>query len=95
MPTPPGRCGGGDGGPAQPAARQLGSITSRINRELTPPDIDRIAGTVHAWRQDGEVAEADADVPGFCYSAKLEEIEKNRFAALLKQQQQEGAKLDQ
>ena len=92
----PGRCGGGDGGPAQPDGRQLGSITSRINRKLTPPDIDRIAGSVHAWRQDGEVAEAYADVPGFCDSAKLEEIEKKRFEALLKQQQQqEGAKLDQ
>jgi len=95
MPIPPGRCGGGDGGPAQPAGRQLGSITSRINRKLTSADIDRIAGTVHAWRQDGKVAEAYADVLGFCYSAKLEELEKNGFAALLKQQQQEGAKLDQ
>ena len=103
-------------------ARQLGSMTSRTNRELTQVDIDRIAGTVHAWRQDGEVAEAYADVPGFCYSARLEEIEKNgfvltpgryvgaaeqgdddepfdqkmkRLTALLKQQQDEGAKLDQ
>ena len=103
-------------------ARQLGSMTSRTNRELTQADIDRIAGTVHAWRQDGEVAEAYADVPGFCYSARLEEIEKNgfvltpgryvgaadqdeddepfdqkmkRLTALLKQQQEEGAKLDQ
>lgn len=102
-------------------ARQLGSMTSRTNRELTPADIDRIAGTVHAWRQDGEVAEAYADVPGFCYSARLEEIEKNgfvltpgryvgaaeqdeddepfdqkmkRLTSLLKQQQDEGAKLD-
>ena len=102
-------------------ARQLGSMTSRTNRELTQDDIERIAGTVHAWRQDGEVTEAYADVPGFCYSARLEEIEKNgfvltpgryvgaaeqddddepfdqkmkRLTALLKQQQEEGAKLD-
>jgi type I restriction enzyme M protein len=102
-------------------ARQLGSMTSRTNRELTQDDIERIAGTVHAWRHDGEVAESYTDVPGFCYSAKLEEIEKNgfvltpgryvgaaekddddepfdqkmkRLTALLKQQQDEGEKLD-
>jgi len=96
-------------------------MTNRTNRELTQADIDHIAGTVHAWRQDGEVAQDYADVPGFCYCAKLEEIEKNgfvltpgryvgaadqqedgepfeqkmqRLTALLKQQQQDGAKLD-
>jgi type I restriction enzyme M protein len=102
-------------------ARQLGSMSSRNNRELTQADISRIATAVHAWRQKGEVAEPYADVPGFCYSAKLEEIEKNgfvltpgryvgaadveedgeafdekmkRLTTLLKQQQEEGAKLD-
>jgi type I restriction enzyme M protein len=102
-------------------ARQLGTMTSRTNRELTPADIDKIAGTVHAWRANGEVQQSYADVPGFCYSAKLMEIEKNgfvltpgryvgaaeqeedgepfdqkmqRLTALLKQQQDEGAKLD-
>lgn len=97
-------------------------MTSRTNRELTQADIDRIAATVHAWRSNGEVAQEYADVPGFCYSAKLEEIEKNgfvltpgryvgaaeqeedgepfeqkmkRLTALLKQQQEEGARLDQ
>jgi type I restriction enzyme M protein len=103
-------------------ARQLGTMTSRTNRELTQPDIDRIAATVHAWRANGEVEQSYEDVPGFCYSAKLEEIEKNSFVltpgryvgaaeqeeddepfdqkmkrltALLKQQQEEGARLDQ
>jgi len=103
-------------------ARQLGTMTSRTNRELTQADIDRIAATVHAWRANGEVQQSYEDVPGFCYSAKLEEIEKNgfvltpgryvgaaeqeedgepfdqkmkRLTALLKQQQEEGARLDQ
>jgi type I restriction enzyme M protein len=67
------------------------------------------------------VSDAYADVAGFCYSAKLEEIEKNgfvltpgryvgaadieddgerfeekmkRLTGLLKQQQEEGARLD-
>jgi type I restriction enzyme M protein len=60
-------------------ARQLGTMTSRTNRELTQSDIDRIAATVHAWRANGEVQQSYEDVPGFCYSAKLEEIEKNGF----------------
>lgn len=60
-------------------ARQLGTMTSRTNRELTQADIDRIAATVHAWRANGEVQQSYEDVPGFCYSAKLEEIEKNGF----------------
>jgi len=88
---------------------------------LTDEDIAKIGDTVHAWRGDGEVSDAYEDVAGFCYSAKLEEIEKNgfvltpgryvgaadqddddepfdqkmkRLTALLKQQQEEGAKLD-
>jgi type I restriction enzyme M protein len=103
-------------------ARQMGTMKTRVERILTDEEIEKIAGTVHAWRGDGEVADAYADVAGFCYSAKLEEIEKNgfvltpgryvgaadqddddepfdqkmkRLTALLKQQQEEGAKLDQ
>jgi type I restriction enzyme M protein len=102
-------------------ARQLGTMKTRVERMLTDEEIAKIAGTVHAWRGDGEVAEAYENVAGFCYSAKLEEIEKNgfvltpgryvgaadqeeddepfeqkmqRLTALLKQQQEEGAKLD-
>jgi type I restriction enzyme M protein len=103
-------------------ARQMGTMETRVNRVLTNEDIEKIAGTVHAWRGDGEVPDAYEDVAGFCYSGKLEEIEKNgfvltpgryvgaadqddddepfdqkmkRLTALLKQQQEEGAKLDQ
>ncbi|MFM9088934.1 MAG: type I restriction-modification system subunit M [Cyanobium sp.] len=102
-------------------ARQMGTMETRVNRVLTDEDIAKIAGTVHAWRSDGEVSDAYEDVAGFCYSAKLEEIEKNgfvltpgryvgaadqeeddepfdqkmkRLTMLLKQQQEEGARLD-
>jgi type I restriction enzyme M protein len=102
-------------------ARQMGTMKTRVERVLTDEDIEKIAGTVHAWRNDGETPDAYEDVAGFCYSAKLAEIEKNgfvltpgryvgaadqeeddepfdqkmkRLTALLKQQQQEGAKLD-
>ena len=80
------------------------------------------AGVVNAWRGDGEVSDPYEDFSGFCYRAKLEEIEKNgfvltpgryvgaadqddddepfdqkmkRLTSLLKEQQKEGAKLDQ
>ncbi|MFM2172990.1 MAG: hypothetical protein RLZZ54_917 [Cyanobacteriota bacterium] len=103
-------------------ARQMGTMKTRVERVLTDEDIEKIAGAVHAWRGDGEVSDVYEDVAGFCYSAKLDEIEKNgfvltpgryvgaadqddddepfdqkmkRLTALLKQQQEEGAKLDQ
>ncbi|WP_322774897.1 class I SAM-dependent DNA methyltransferase [Synechococcus sp. CBW1107] len=103
-------------------ARQMGTMKTRVERVLTDEDIEKIAGTVHAWRGNGEVSDAYEDVAGFCYNAKLEEIEKNgfvltpgryvgaadqddddepfdqkmkRLTALLKQQQEEGAELDQ
>ena len=102
-------------------ARQMGTMKTRVERVLTDEDIEKIAGTVHTWRGDGEGADAYEDVAGFCYSAKLKEIEKNgfvltpgryvgaaetddddepfdqkmkRLSALLRQQQQQGAKLD-
>ena len=103
-------------------ARQMGSMVSRVERMLTDDDIAKVADTVHAWRGDGEVENPYQNVSGFCYSAKVDEIEKNSFVltpgryvgaadqeeddepfeqkmkrltCLLKQQQEEGVKLDQ
>jgi len=103
-------------------ARQMGTMMTRVERVLTDDDIAKIGDTVHAWRGDAEVSDTYEDVAGFCYSAKLEEIEKNgfvltpgryvgaadveddgeafeekmiRLTGLLKQQQEEGAMLDQ
>jgi len=103
-------------------ARQMGTMKTRVERVLTDEDINKIGDTVHAWRGNGEVSTAYEDVAGFCYNAKLNEIEKNgfvltpgryvgaadveddgevfedkmkRLTGLLKQQQEEGAKLDQ
>ena len=103
-------------------ARQMGTMKTRVERVLTDEDIAKIGDTVQAWRGDGEVSDRYEDVAGFCYNAKLEEIEKNgfvltpgryvgaadveddgegfeekmkRLTGLLKQQQEEGARLDQ
>lgn len=53
-------------------ARKLGSMISRVQTEFTDQVIDRIAGTVAAWR--GESAEVYADIAGFCRSVPLAEI---------------------
>ena len=98
-------------------ARQMGTMKSRVEKILTDDDISKIADTVYAWRNE----EAYKDIPGFCYKATFEEIEKNNFVLtpgryvgaieeesdgepfdekmkrltlLLKEQQEEGAKLD-
>jgi len=57
-------------------ARKLGSMATRVMRELTDADIARIAGTYHAWRGD-EGGGGYADVPGFCKNAALEDIRKH------------------
>jgi type I restriction enzyme M protein len=54
-------------------ARKLGTMVDRTHLDLTPDDIARIAGTYHSWRGEKD-AGAYTDVPGFCKSAKLEEV---------------------
>ena len=60
-------------------ARQMGTMKTRVERVLTDEDIAKIGDTVHAWRGDGEVSDPYENVAGFCYNAKLGEIEKNGF----------------
>jgi type I restriction enzyme M protein len=60
-------------------ARKLGRMATRVIRVFDDEDIEQIARTVHAWRQDGETTEAYADVPGFCRAVKLEEIAEHGF----------------
>jgi type I restriction enzyme M protein len=67
-------------------ARKLGQLVDRTHRELTDEEVARIARTYHAWRglpaeASAQAGEKDAgaygDVPGFCKSAKIEEIRKH------------------
>jgi type I restriction enzyme M protein len=57
-------------------ARKLGRMDTRVNRVFDDEDVQRIAGTVHRWRQSGEAGsdEPYADAPGFCCSVELAEI---------------------
>jgi len=57
-------------------ARKLGRMVDRTHRELTDEDITRIADTYHAWRGEKKAGEYE-DVPGFCKSAALEEVQKH------------------
>ena len=54
-------------------ARQLGYMKDRVLRDFTVDDIQKIADTFHAWQH----GEGYKDVPGFCYSASLEDIRKH------------------
>jgi type I restriction enzyme M protein len=48
-------------------------MIDRVQRELTLEDIQKIAGTYHAWRGDKGAGKYE-DIPGFCKSATLDEI---------------------
>ncbi|WP_349676801.1 class I SAM-dependent DNA methyltransferase [Thalassolituus sp. UBA2590] len=64
-------------------ARNMGSMISRIHKELTADDIAEIANTYHAWRGEPVVADDGEqgyqDVPGFCRSASLDDIKANDY----------------
>ncbi|NET03531.1 MAG: SAM-dependent DNA methyltransferase [Symploca sp. SIO2B6] len=59
-------------------ARKLGVLIDRVHRELTEKEIARIAQIYHAWRGEKGAGEYE-DVPGFCKSAKWEEIKAHGY----------------
>ena len=60
-------------------ARKLGSMTDRTHKELLDDDINKMARTYHAWRGDPDAGKYE-DLAGFCFGAKLADIEKHGFA---------------
>ena len=71
-------------------ARNLGTMISRTQKELTTDDIATIADTFHAWRSDeGELkrrieakeisVEQYQDQAGFCKAASLDEMKANDY----------------
>jgi len=59
-------------------AREIGSMISRTNKELTTDDIADIARTYHAWRGEEKDGTYE-DVAGYSKSASLDEIKENDF----------------
>lgn len=59
-------------------ARKFGTMTTRVQRELTDEDIKKIAGTYHAWR-GASGATAYDNVPGYCKSVTLKEIHEQGY----------------
>jgi type I restriction enzyme M protein len=60
-------------------ARKMGVLIDRVHRELTDEEIEKIAATYHAWRGDKDCKTKYKDVPGFCKSSSIEEIESHGF----------------
>ncbi len=57
-------------------ARKMGTLVDRIHKELSNEEIAKIATAYHAWRGE-KVAGKYEDIPGFCKSAKTEEIREH------------------
>jgi type I restriction enzyme M protein len=56
----------------------MGHMVDRTHRELSDEDIERIAGTYHAWRGEEDAGKYE-DVKGFCKAAKMEEIREHEY----------------
>ncbi|SMO48375.1 type I restriction-modification system subunit M [Gracilimonas mengyeensis] len=57
-------------------AREKGYMKDRVLRDFKPEEIKAIAKTYSDWQQDNNDYE---DIPGYCKSATLEEIQKNDY----------------
>ena len=64
-------------------ARNMGFLINRKNRDLSPEDIDLIAGTYHNWRalppSGGVGGGLYEDVAGFCKVATIDEVAKLNY----------------
>ncbi|MCV9387497.1 type I restriction-modification system subunit M [Reichenbachiella ulvae] len=79
-------------------ARNMGTMTDRTHKELTPDDIQHIANTYHTWRnktaeesknnvivsdegarQSPSDRSAYEDIPGYCRTATLTDIQSNDY----------------
>jgi type I restriction enzyme M protein len=64
-------------------------MISRTQKELTAEDISKIAATYHAWKSEllypsgrraGDEGQSSYEnMPGYCYSARLEDMRKHDY----------------
>jgi len=59
-------------------AREMGTLTDRVHKELSCDEIEKIAKAYHSWRGEKKDGEYE-DVPGFCKSSTLDEIKSNSY----------------
>ncbi|CAA0123054.1 putative type I restriction enzymeP M protein [BD1-7 clade bacterium] len=69
-------------------ARNLGYMKDRVLRDFTQEDLNQVTNTFHNWQCNPPLPEGDGrgegettyqDIPGFCKSAKLEELQKHDY----------------
>jgi type I restriction enzyme M protein len=58
-------------------ARKMGVLVDRTHRELTDEEVTRISDTYHKWRSEAWTEEDN--VPGFCKTASLEEVQGHGY----------------
>ncbi len=67
-------------------ARNLGYMKDRVLRDFTQEDLNQVTETFHNWQSSHDRGQTDGgalspyeDIPGFCKSAKLEELQKHDY----------------
>src|SRR5690606_21363847 len=56
-------------------ARNLGYMKDRVLCDFTQDDLDKVTNTYHNWQQGTDYE----NIPGFCFSAELKELEKHDY----------------
>jgi type I restriction enzyme M protein len=60
-------------------ARELGTMISRKQKELSEKDIAKISDTYHNWRRGDGLSSPYQDIAGFCKSANIQDVRKNNY----------------
>lgn len=60
-------------------ARELGTMISRKQKELSDNDIAKISDTYHNWRSKADFEANYKDIAGFCKSANIQDVRKNNY----------------
>ena len=60
-------------------ARELGTMISRKQKELSEKDIDKISDTYHNWRSKADFETNYKDIAGFCKTANIQDVRKNNY----------------